>query len=324
MKLIEVTCPKCKAIMKVDKANKEMNCEFCGNKILIDDEVKKVKILGVGEISEEQEFKNALANLKFKEYDKAYRTYKSLSERYTDNKEVWIGMLRAITKDFTNEEYDPLYETYYDKYKNLVDEKELSKYKSKYENYISKFSDKDKKNAIKKQKREKNKEMRVFTITGIIVIVIFAIAFGSMIYGIVHEFNEQNSKTEEKYKTKEEYQTEINDLQVKIDEEYKILKSEYDKLKEEVKPTRDKINDLELKQHNEFMKNGFSKKYNAYENDIKELKDSISGKESEISSYKLCLDSVFCSSGRSSSMKKYYSLVTKRDKLEREMNEKYN
>ena len=42
MKLIEVTCPKCKAIMKVDKANKEMNCVFCGNKILIDDEVKKV------------------------------------------------------------------------------------------------------------------------------------------------------------------------------------------------------------------------------------------------------------------------------------------
>ena len=36
MKLIEVTCPKCKAIMKVDKANKEMNCEFCGNKVAID------------------------------------------------------------------------------------------------------------------------------------------------------------------------------------------------------------------------------------------------------------------------------------------------
>lgn len=43
MKLIEITCPKCKATMKVDKSKKELNCEYCGNKILIDDEVKKVK-----------------------------------------------------------------------------------------------------------------------------------------------------------------------------------------------------------------------------------------------------------------------------------------
>ena len=33
MKLIEITCPKCKATMKVDKSKKELNCEYCGNKI---------------------------------------------------------------------------------------------------------------------------------------------------------------------------------------------------------------------------------------------------------------------------------------------------
>ncbi len=43
MKLIEVTCPKCRATMKVDQNKKEMNCEYCGNKFLIDDEVLKVK-----------------------------------------------------------------------------------------------------------------------------------------------------------------------------------------------------------------------------------------------------------------------------------------
>ena len=37
MKLIDITCPKCKAVMKVDKSKKELTCEFCGNKILIDD-----------------------------------------------------------------------------------------------------------------------------------------------------------------------------------------------------------------------------------------------------------------------------------------------
>ena len=62
MKLIDITCPKCKAVMKVDKSKKELTCEFCGNKILIDDEVKKVKILHAGQITEEQEFKKFVRN----------------------------------------------------------------------------------------------------------------------------------------------------------------------------------------------------------------------------------------------------------------------
>ena len=65
MKLIEVTCPKCRATMKVDQNKKEMNCEYCGNKFLIDDEVLKVKHINAGEIDEEQEFKNALTYLNY-------------------------------------------------------------------------------------------------------------------------------------------------------------------------------------------------------------------------------------------------------------------
>ena len=82
MKLIEVTCPKCGATMKVDQNKKEMNCEYCGNKFLIDDEVLKVKHINAGEIDEEQEFKNALTYLNFKEYVSAYNSYLSLSKRY--------------------------------------------------------------------------------------------------------------------------------------------------------------------------------------------------------------------------------------------------
>ena len=44
MKLIEVTCPKCNAVMKIDDAKKELICEYCKNKILIDDEVKNIKM----------------------------------------------------------------------------------------------------------------------------------------------------------------------------------------------------------------------------------------------------------------------------------------
>ncbi len=320
MKLIEITCPKCKATMKVDKSKKELNCEYCGNKILIDDEVKKVKILHAGEITEEQEFNNAEANLKFKDYGKAFIGYKRLSMRYADNKEVWLGLLRSVTEDFTRKEYRPEYEEYYNKYASLADEKELSKYKTKYDKYMSTFSDKDKKEAIKKLNKKSPLSI-VLIIVSVLIVIIFIVTFGSIIFTIIKESNNNNKET---YKTKEEYQTEIDNLQIQIDQEFNTIKDEYNKLKEEVKPTKDKIDDLKLKQNKEFMKNGFSKKYNDYENQINDLEDSIADKEGSISYYKLCIENKYCYFGTSSAMKKYDSLVEKKDKLETEMNEKYN
>lgn len=320
MKLIEITCPKCKATMKVDKSKKELNCEYCGNKILIDDEVKKVKILHAGEITEEQEFNNAEANLKFKDYGKAFIGYKRLSMRYADNKEVWLGLLRSVTEDFTRKEYRPEYEEYYNKYASLADEKELSKYKTKYDKYMSTFSDKDKKEAIKKLNKKSPLSI-VLIIVSVLIVIIFIITFGSIIFTIIKESNNNQKET---YKTKEEYQTEIDNLQSQIDQEFNTIKDEYNKLKEEVKPTKDKIDDLKLKQNKEFMKNGFSKKYNDYENQINDLEDSIADKEGSISYYKLCIENKYCYFGTSSAMKKYDSLVEKKDKLETEMNEKYN
>lgn len=320
MKLIDVTCPKCKATMKVDKSKKELTCEFCGNKILIDDEVKKVKILHAGQITEEQEFNNAEANLKFKDYQKAYYGYKILSMRYADNKEIWLGLLRSSTEDFTKKEYNPHYEEYFNKYESLAEEKELSKYKTKYDKYMSTFSEKDKKEAIKKLKKKSSPSI-ITIIVSVLIVVIFLVTFGSIIFTIVKDSNNNQKET---YKTKEEYQTEIDNLQSQIDQEFNTIKEEYNKLKEEVKPTKDKIDDLESKQHNEFKKNGFSKKYNDYENQINDLEDSIADKEGSISRYKSCIENKYCYFGTSSAMKKYDSLVEKKDKLEDEMNEKYN
>ncbi len=320
MKLIEITCPKCKATMKVDKSKKELNCEYCGNKILIDDEVKKVKILHAGEITEEQEFNNAEANLKFKDYGKAFIGYKRLSMRYADNKEVWLGLLRSVTEDFTRKEYRPEYEEYYNKYASLADEKELSKYKTKYDKYMSTFSDKDKKEAIKKLNKKSPLSI-VLIIVSVLIVIIFIVTFGSIIFTIIKESNNNQKET---YKTKEEYQTEIDNLQSQIDQEFNTIKDEYNKLKEEVKPTKDKIDDLELKQNAEFRKNGFSKKYNDYENQINDLEDSIADKKGNLHYYKLCIENKYCYFGTSSAMKKYDSLVEKKDKLETEMNEKYN
>ena len=144
MKLIEVTCPKCRATMKVDQNKKEMNCEYCGNKFLIDDEVLKVKHINAGEIDKEQEFKNALTYLNFKEYVSAYNSYLSLSKRYVDNPVIWIGLLRSLSEDFTNKRYNSLYESYWNKYSSLANEIEISMYKETYEKYISSFSEYDK------------------------------------------------------------------------------------------------------------------------------------------------------------------------------------
>lgn len=320
MKLIDITCPKCKAVMKVDKSKKELTCEFCGNKILIDDEVKKVKILHAGQITEEQEFNNAEANLKFKDYQKAYYGYKRLSMRYADNKKVWLGLLRSATEDFTKKEYNPEYEEYFNKYESLAEEKELSKFKTNYDKYMSTFSEKDKKEAIKKLKKKFSPSV-LEIIVSVFAVVIFIGAFGSIIFTIIKESNNNQKET---YQTKEEYQTEIDNLQSQIDQEFNTIKDEYNKLKEEVKPTKDKIDDLELKQNAEFRKNGFSKKYNDYKNQINDLEDSIADKKGNLHNYKLCIEDKFCYFGTSSAMKKYDSLVEKKDKLEREMNEKYN
>lgn len=206
MKLIDITCPKCKAVMKVDKSKKELTCEFCGNKILIDDEVKKVKILHAGQITEEQEFNNAEANLKFKDYQKAYYGYKRLSMRYADNKEVWLGLLRSATEDFTKKEYNPEYEEYFNKYESLAEEKELSKFKTNYDEYMSTFSEKDKKEAIKKLKKKSSPSV-LEIIVSVFAVVIFIGAFGSIIFTIIKETNNNQKET---YKTKEEYQTEID------------------------------------------------------------------------------------------------------------------
>ena len=43
MKLIETTCPKCGAQLRVDRDRREAICEHCGNAFLIDDEVIRVR-----------------------------------------------------------------------------------------------------------------------------------------------------------------------------------------------------------------------------------------------------------------------------------------
>ena len=44
MKLIDTTCTKCGANLRIDVDRKQAFCEYCGAQILIDDEVQHLQI----------------------------------------------------------------------------------------------------------------------------------------------------------------------------------------------------------------------------------------------------------------------------------------
>lgn len=128
MRLINVTCPKCKSILKVDDSLRSITCGYCKNVVLVYDE---------------QEFRNAFNYLNFKKYDSAYNTYLDLSKRY-NSPIVWLGLLRSLSEDFTNRKYNSLYEEYFNRYCSIANDNEVNIYKPIYEKYINSFSDKDK------------------------------------------------------------------------------------------------------------------------------------------------------------------------------------
>lgn len=141
MKLVETKCPNCNSSIEVENNRKKIECKYCGTKFLLDDNTIKVKHISAGGISDEQEFINAETNLnKFKNYDEAYKLYLSLSKRFVDNSEIWIGLLRSITHDFTfklnSEDFKFKYNTYWKNYCSLVEEKESNEYFGQFNNYV--------------------------------------------------------------------------------------------------------------------------------------------------------------------------------------------
>ena len=132
---------KYKGKIQVEKRKKNVECEYCGANFVVDDNTIEVKHLNAGEINEEQEYINADTNLnKLKNYDEAYNIYLSLSKRYVDNPEVWIGLLRSLTKDFTYKyataDFKKLYQKYWNNYIALAEKKDIDEYSKKYKEYV--------------------------------------------------------------------------------------------------------------------------------------------------------------------------------------------
>ena len=92
-----------------------------------------------------------------KDYSASYKGYLSLSKRYVNNEEVWIGLLRSLTCDFSYKygsiEFKQEYQKYWNNFIALASETDKQKYAEKYKNYVDTIkASSDAKGDVKQEK----------------------------------------------------------------------------------------------------------------------------------------------------------------------------
>ena len=83
MPLIKAVCSNCSGVLKVDDSKKSAVCPFCGTPYVIEHRA---------DFDEERYLDNGIAQLKLKEYDDAYETFRKMSKDYPKNWRAWYGM----------------------------------------------------------------------------------------------------------------------------------------------------------------------------------------------------------------------------------------
>ena len=133
MKIKSMKCPSCDASLKIKPGQTEGVCEYCKTPFVIDDEVIRIEKKTTVELKLDHDFEIAMATLEnFKEYGKSEFLFRRLVRRYGHKKEVYIGLVRSITHDFTRVIADSLtmmeVNNFWQKYKSLATKKEISEY----------------------------------------------------------------------------------------------------------------------------------------------------------------------------------------------------
>ena len=144
MKVKAMKCPNCNANLKLKPGQTEGVCEYCKASYVIDDEVIRIEKKTTVEIKTDNDLEIAIATLdNFKEYTKSEYLFKNLIYRYGHKKEVYIGLVRSITHDFTkpikniavfNEVND-----YWEKYKSLAKPKDIAAYEESMNDLNKKY-----------------------------------------------------------------------------------------------------------------------------------------------------------------------------------------
>ena len=133
MKIKSMKCPSCDASLKIKPGQTEGVCEYCKTPFVIDDEVIRIEKKTTVELKLDHDFEIAMTTLEnFKEYGKSEFLFRRLVRRYGHKKEVYIGLVRSITHDFTRVIADSLtmmeVNNFWEKYKSLATKKEVSVY----------------------------------------------------------------------------------------------------------------------------------------------------------------------------------------------------
>lgn len=101
MKIIEMTCPKCKANLEIDSSSTEFTCKFCRTNLLLNDETIKIEHI-VQDQNVLEKIKVAKTYLKdFEDYQKAYEKFKIISEEHPYEPESWWGLILCKTRNFS-------------------------------------------------------------------------------------------------------------------------------------------------------------------------------------------------------------------------------
>ena len=112
MALIAIQCKNCGGALQVDPAAANYVCPHCHtayameqtiNQTFQTTNIERATIIDDGSGAANQEIKSAEACLSFRDYWFARRKFEDLSDRYAHMYQVWWGLARAITEDFTAE-----------------------------------------------------------------------------------------------------------------------------------------------------------------------------------------------------------------------------
>lgn len=129
MKIKSLNCPNCNAKLELKPGQANGICTYCDTPFILEDEVIRVE----HEIIDNTSLKVAETTLnKFKDYHKAEVIYKNLLHKYAHKEEVYIGLIRSITHDFT-QEITQIYRIneindYWQKYTSIATKTNIAKY----------------------------------------------------------------------------------------------------------------------------------------------------------------------------------------------------
>ena len=134
MKVKKIKCPNCDANISLKENATRGICEYCQSEFIIEDDTIKIEHTGTIEVTNDTSLKVAHTTLnQFKDYDRSLILYKKLIYKYAHKKEVYIGLIRSITKDFNINNINLFHlnevNDYWKKYVALANDKEIDEYK---------------------------------------------------------------------------------------------------------------------------------------------------------------------------------------------------